>query len=124
MAFTYRDTLSENRDKIRFRIGDTQENEGPRPDRRNFSDAEVAFALSEEDSRVNGAIAHLFEILAAEWSAYAIAEREGELSMDAKEAAAGYRTQATIWRSKPGGASESERSTTLITLTREDAYSD
>lgn len=122
MAFTYKDALSTNRDKVRFHIGDTQEDEGPRPDKRNFSDNEIAFALSTEDDRVNGAVAYLLEILANEWTAYAIQEREGEVSMDAKEVAKNYRAQAAFWRKKAGGADEAERSTGLVTLTREDAY--
>lgn len=123
MAFTYSDALSYDRDKVRFHIGDTQEDAGPRPDKRNFSDNEIAFALDTEDDRINGTVAYLLEILANEWTAYAIQEREGEVQMDAKEVAANYREQAAFWRTKPGGADEAGRSTGLITLTREDAYS-
>lgn len=123
MAFTYSDTLSTNRDKIRLRVGDTQQNAGPRPDKRNFSDAEITFVLAEE-STVNASIAHIFEILANEWAAYAISEREGDVNFDAKEVADEFRKQAVIWRNKPGGASEAENSSGLITLTREDAYTD
>ena len=124
MAFTYLDTLATNRDKVRFRIGDTVEDAGPRPDKRNFSDNEIAFLLSEEDSRVNGAIAHGFEVLASEWSAYALSETEGEASFNASNVAKEYRQQATDWRARPGGSAESGRSVNLITLTRTDAYSD
>jgi len=124
MSFSYQDTLATNRDKVRFRVGDTQEDAGPRPDKRNFSDAEIVFVLSEEDSRVNGAIAHTFEILAAEWSAYALSEREGEVAFDAKEVANNYRAEAAMWRLKPGGADEEERSQSLVTMTRGDAWAD
>jgi len=120
--FTYNDALSTNRDKVRLRTGDTQEDAGPRPDGRNFSDAEVTFILSEESSQVNGAIAHTFEILSNEWAQAAIEEREGDVSFDAREVAENYRTQAGIWRQKPGGASEAENSGALVTLTRVDKY--
>ena len=122
MTFSYFDTLTANRDKIRLRIGDTQRLAGPRPDKRNFSDEELTFILSEESASVNGAIAHVFEILANEWSAWALQEREGEVSIDAKEVAENFRKQAAIWRSKPGGASEAERSRALVTMTRVDEY--
>ena len=122
MAYTYNDALSANRDKVRFRIGDTVVSKGPRPDNRNFSNDEIAFALSEEDSRVNGAIAHLFEILASEWTSFALSEREGDLTMDAKEVAANFRTQAEIWRKKPGGADTVERGASIVTFVRDDAY--
>lgn len=124
MAFTYSDALTTDRDKIRLRIGDTQQNAGPRPDKRNFSDAEIAFILSDEGSVVNAAIAHAFEILAAEWTAYAISETEGEASYDAKEVASEFRKQAESWRNKPGGGSETESSSYLIFFERDDAYTD
>ena len=124
MAFTYSDALTTDRDKVRFRVGDTVQDEGPRPDKRNFSNNEITFVLSEESSQVNGAIAHIFEILAAEWSAFALSEREGDVTVDAKEVAENYRMQATKWRQKPGGSADDERSVSLITITRDDAYSD
>ena len=124
MTFTYLEALSVSRDKIRLRVGDTQENSGPRPDKRNFSNEELTFILSEEDARVNGAIAHCFEILAAEWSSYALSEREADLAFNASEVAENMRKQAAIWRKKPGGADEAERSGGLVTLTREDAYTE
>ncbi len=122
MAFTYADTLLTARDAIRLHIGDSVSAKGPRPDKRNFSDAEIAFFLSEEGDRVNGAIAHAFEVLASEWTSYALAEKEGDVDFDAKEVAAGYRAQAAIWRKKPGGGSEVERSGGLVTMQRVDAY--
>ena len=125
MSFVYSDVLSTNRDKVRFRVGDTQQGRGPRPDKlnSNFSDEEITFVLSEE-STVNATIAHLFEILANEWAAYAINEREGETSMDATKTADEFRKQASIWRKKPGGASEAENSGGMVTITRSDAWGD
>lgn len=124
MSFTYNEALTTDRDKVRFRIGDTQANAGPRPDKRNFSDAEIAFVLSEEGSRVNGAIAHSFEILASEWTAWALRDKEGETEIDAKEVSSYYSELALTWRAKLGGSSEAERSIGIITLTRTDAYTD
>lgn len=100
MSFTYSDALTTDRDKIRLRIGDTQQDAGPKPDKRNFSDAEITFILSEESNLVNGAIAHIFEILANEWTAYAISEKEGEVSLDAKAVADEFHKRAAEWRKK------------------------
>lgn len=123
MAFTYLDSLLTDRDSIRLHIADTVASKGPRPDKRNYSDAEIAFFLSEEDGRVNGAIAHAFEVLASEWSSYALAEKEGDVGFDAKEVAANFTIIAKFWRNKPGGGSEVELSGNVVTLERTDAYS-
>ena len=44
-----------------------------------------------------------FEILSSEWTSYTLAEREGEVSFDAKEVADNYTDIANDWRNKPGG---------------------
>lgn len=124
MTFTYIEATLATvpRDAIRFHIADTVEDQGPRPDGRNFSNVEIAFLLSEEGDRVNGAIAKGFEVLATEWTAFALAEKEGEVDWDLKEVAENFRKQAAFWRKKPGGGSEAERSGGLVTLERVDAY--
>jgi len=122
MTFTCIPDFATDRDNIRLRIGDTQFDAGPRPDRRNFSDEEIAQILSDEGATRNAAIAGIFEILTNEWAAYALSEREGEVQFDAKVLADEFRKQAKIWRLKPGGSSEAERSDGLILITRTDAY--
>lgn len=136
MSFTYSDALLTDGDRVRLEIGDTEEGHGPKPRRKNFSNEEITSVLTSESDRINGAVAHCFEILAAAWTSYAISKTErksstngdnkedGELTIDAKLVADNYRKQAAIWRAKPGGASEAERSGGLITMTRTDAYSD
>jgi len=101
MAFTY--DLTTNRGVVRLNIGDTQENSGPRPDKRNFSDEEVDYLLSTETLGTTAASALAFEILATEWAAYTIAEREGEVSFDAKEVSDQYLDIAAEWRNRPDG---------------------
>lgn len=123
MAFTYSDALSTDRDNIRFRVGDTQENKGPRPDKRNFSDAEIASVLSDE-STATATVAALFEVLASEWSSFALSEKNDEIWLDAKTTADEYRKRAAEWRSKPGGSSTAQRSGGLIAITRKDAWTD
>lgn len=123
MGITYRDSLTTDRDKIRLRIGDTQQDAGPRPDKRNFSDDEIKFILSEEGSVVTAAVAHCFEILQSEWSSYALLEREGDIQFSAISTSNRFGDLAELWRAKPGGSAEAEASGGLVTLKRQDAYS-
>jgi len=122
MAFTYFDTLLTDRDKLRFSIGDSKEDAGPRPDNTNYSDGEIAFFLSEEDDRLNGAAALAFETLASEWESSSISEKDADVSYDAKNKAADFDKRAGDWRKKPGGAALAEQSTAFVTLTRVDEY--
>jgi hypothetical protein len=101
LAFTY--DLTTDRGVIRLNLGDTVENAGPRPDKRNFSDAEIDYLLATETAGTTAATALGFEILASEWGAYTIGEREGEVSFDAKEVSDQYFGLADYWRSKPDG---------------------
>lgn len=101
MAFTY--DLTTDRGKVRFDLGDTVANSGPRPDKRNFTDDEIDHLIDTETAGNTAAAAFGFEILASEWTAYAISEREGEVSFDAKEVSDRYLTIAQDRRSKPDG---------------------
>lgn len=105
MTYSYSEALTANKDKIRLRIGDTVEDNGPRPDRRNFSDEELTFVLSEETT-VSASIAHCLEILANEWTAYDLSEKNDLIGFDAKGLAEEYRNQAAVWRRKAAGISE------------------
>lgn len=101
MAFTY--DLTTDRGIIRFNLSDTVENAGPRPDKRNYSDAEIDYLIATETAGTTAATALGFETLASEWGAYTISEREGEVSFDAKEVSDQYFDLAKYWRGKPGG---------------------
>lgn len=101
MTFAY--DLTTNRGVVRFNIGDTVENSGPRPDKRNFSDAEIDYLIATETEGNTAASALGFEILTSEWAAYAISEREGEVGFDAKEVSDKYGKIANEWRNKPNG---------------------
>jgi hypothetical protein len=101
MAFTY--DLTTDPGVVRFNLGDTVENQGPRPDKRNYSDAEIDYLITTETAGTIAATALGFEILASEWGAYTIEESEGEVDFDAKEVSDQYFSLANYWRSKPGG---------------------
>lgn len=106
MAFTY--DLTTDQGKVRFNLGDTVPDAGPRPDKRNFSDEEIDHLLSEEGSVVVAATAFGFEILTSEWRAFALKDKEDESEFDAKGLADGYAKQADDWRAKPGGGTSSK----------------
>jgi hypothetical protein len=112
MAFTY--DLTTDRGKVRFQVGDSIEDKGPRPTGINYSDAEIDYFL--DAGSVAAAVAQAFDTLASEWSSFALSEREGEISYDAKVVADGYRKQAAAARQRAGGAT--------IRLIREDAWTD
>lgn len=124
MAFTYTEALTEDRDKLRLNIGDTQKDAGPRPDNRNFSDAEITYILTQEDDRLNGATAYAFELLANEWESYSIQENDTQVSYNAKDKAKDFDARATDWRKKTGGSAEAAQSSSIAIMTRSDAYSD
>jgi hypothetical protein len=65
MTFTY--DASTDIGYIRLKIGDTKDDEGPRPDMHNYSDEEIQTILTKEGSTSN-AIAALLEVLANEWA--------------------------------------------------------
>lgn len=118
MAFTYDQTqLTVFRNRLRLRIGDVVEFQGPRPDGRNFSDAELDSLKTDESDSFNGTIAAVFEILATEWTQYALSEKEGDLAFDAKGVADKYTKLAAEYRVKAG-----TYMTGIVTLVREDAY--
>lgn len=101
MAFTY--DLTTDRGIVRFNIGDTMENAGPRPDKRNFTDAEIDYLIATEIDGNTAASALGFETLASEWASYTISEKEGEVSFDAKEVSDQYLDIASEWRNRPNG---------------------
>jgi hypothetical protein len=114
---TFTNDLTTNQGVVRLNLGDTVENSGPRPDKRNFSDAEIDYLITTETAGNTAATALGFEILANEWAAYTIAEREGEVSFDAKEVSDQFLDIAQEWRSRPdGGTGGRSLSAGVLTL--------
>ncbi len=104
MAFTY--DLEETGNlliiaTLRLKVGDTIEDSGARPDGRNYSDAEILLAYSEENSDSGRACAFLYEALAAEWSQHATTWRLGHESESGKHAKE-YRELAQTFRERHG----------------------
>jgi len=114
MAFTYIDTLSDDRSRIRFYIQDTVENSGPKPSDGNFTDAEIDGLLTVEGNWQQ-AVAAAFEVLEAAWAGYADWQA-GPRRESASQIAERYHEKAQTWRDKQAGG--------VATLTRTDAYTD
>jgi len=109
MSFTYDSTLAGNSDKVRFHLQDTGKDDGPKPNKVNFTDEELDGLVTTEGSW-SRAVAAGFEILAAAWMRY--------LRADIAKA---YQAQATSWRKRYGTGSGAVQSRAV---TRADAYSD
>ena len=80
MAFTY--DLNTSVGITRFRIGDTVQGDGPRPDRRNFSDDEIQ-AMLDQGGSVDAALGLLQAVLSNEWASvpdFTIGDRKESFS--------------------------------------------
>jgi len=100
MAWTYKDDLVADRDKIRFAIGDTVSGSGPKPEDGNFTDAELDGLFAIEGSWPSTTAA-AFETLAALWSKQVtFSAQEGNMSAQLSDVATQYRKSAAEWRAK------------------------
>ena len=102
MAFTYDDSLDIDRDKVRFHLQDTVEDNGPKPDNSNFSDGELD-ALITIEGTWQRAVAAGFEALASAWA------KETSFSVfngsfTRSDAARYYQKLADKWREEYGYA--------------------
>lgn len=108
MTFTYVSTLADDISLIRFHIGDTVENNGPRPNAgnvpsaTNYQDEELAAILTSVGDDVNKAVASLLGTLATEWQKLAISVQVGPYKEDLYRIADGYRKRADDWKKEVG----------------------
>ena len=107
MAINYDDRLTNDSDKVRFWLQDTVDDRGPKPAKKNFSDAEVDALITAEGSWQR-AVAAGFEVLTSAWqSETTFSVQNG--SYTRSDAANGYRKMAAEWRERfgeDGGATE------------------
>lgn len=96
MTFTYVGDLSTDLDKIRFNVQDTVESSGPKPGDGNFTDEEIAGAITQAGDWER-AVAVLFEALAAVWTRHADI-RVGPRQQSFSQVAGGFRKQAEKWK--------------------------
>ena len=123
MAFTYTDTLSVGRDKVRFYLQDTVYGSGPKPADGNFTDEELDGLITLEGTWQR-AVAAGFETLSAAWLRYPSFSADG-LQLSRSDIAKGYAAQAKDWRDKYGSSSGAVQSRAgSRAVTRSDGYSD
>jgi hypothetical protein len=120
VAFTYSDALTADRDRVRFRLGDTLLDAGPKPADANFSDEEIDDLLDDEGSWQR-AVAGAFETLAALWARHVSFSADG-LQMNQSDIADKYAASAAIWRGRHGTSAVG--SCGSASAIRADGYSD
>lgn len=101
MTFSYDHAANPTTAKIRLLVGDSKENNGPRPDSSNFSDEEITVFLGMEGDHAMRAAAAALEALAAEWSGYTGELRTGPVDERFQQADA-YAKRAEAMRSAWG----------------------
>lgn len=118
--FTYDTSLTSNVHRVRFHIGDTDPDNGPRPNNAIYSDQEIAAVLSYEGTWQR-AVAAMFETLGAEWRLYPTFSAD-QFSLSSSHISRGYMEQAQHWRDQygfSGGASGLQS----VSPFRKDGYS-
>ena len=117
MAFTY--DIATGRGKVRFNLGDATQDKGPRPRKNNFSDAEIDYLLTTQSNGINKSVAMGLEALGNEWLSYSLAEKDHDLSYDAKGLANVFFKRAKDWWNTPDGSMPGG---SLVEMQRVDAY--
>lgn len=118
MTFTYDDTLSADRDKVRFYLQDTAIDEGPKPPTDNFTDNELDGLITLEGNWQR-AVAAGFEALTAIWTQYADLS-EGPHKETLSQVAEGHRKSAILWRARSGSVTPAR----VAGIIKVDGYSD
>jgi hypothetical protein len=124
--FTYETSLATSKDRVRFQIGDTDPEAGPRPDSKTFSNEEIEAVIALEGTWQR-AVAALFEVLAAEWRQHPTFSAD-QYSISNSHISRGYRDEADAWRKQYGYAGEPVAAggskVKSVSPVRVDAYSD
>lgn len=116
--FTYDDTLSNDRDRVRFAIQDTAIDAGPKPGGGNFTDNEIDGLVTLE-GEWQRAVAAAFEALAAIWTQYADLS-EGPHRESLSQIARRHSENAALWRARSGSATPAR----VAGIIKKDGYSD
>ncbi len=104
MSFSYDPAQADDVSKIRYRIGDTEENNGAFPDAKNVSDEELTASIAFEGSWER-AVAASFEVLAAHWAAemnVSVSDGGGSQSWQYQNTIKAFQEQAKWWRDRYG----------------------
>ncbi len=87
--------------KVRFEIGDTVLNKGPRPDDSNFSDEEIEYKLTEYGNAVAATAAALCDVLATAWAKEATT-KTGDIQENLTDISKQYAERAKSLRKHSG----------------------
>jgi len=115
---TFTTDLATDIGKVRFAIGDSLEGTGPRPNQRNFSDAEISATLSLQDDDIDHTVLSLLKILANEWSTF-VDYQVGPRKEWASQAAKAYATRVDELEQRIGTGT-----TFSVGLNRDDGYAE
>lgn len=119
-TYTYTGDLLTDLDRVRFNIGDTVEDAGPKPEDGNFTDAEINGLVTIEGSWQR-AVAAAFETLASLWARHTNFTAEG-MSASQSDIAKQYAASAIEWRNRYGFSGTGGAGS--IAVIRADGYSD
>jgi hypothetical protein len=97
MTFSYSPSLDTLVSEIRFYTGDTEENNGPRPGNKNYSDEELLALLTKNNDDVPTVAANVFDALATEWSKYAVSYTIGPRREELYRIANRYEAKSREW---------------------------
>ena len=110
---------AEDRDYLRFRINDTVEGAGPKPDDGNFLDAELDMTITSEGSWQHAIVA-CYEALEVAWAPHVSWTADG-MSISQSNTSLEFRKMAERWRKILGmGPGVAAHSRTMIRI---DGYS-
>jgi hypothetical protein len=123
VGFTYDEGHGADRDRVRFAIGDTVLDHGPRPNNGNFSNEELN-ALLTEYGEWPCAVAAVFRALHAEWSIRPVFG-PGELSTTHANVAIQHDRAAAYWSTRCADAQPSVTPVVrMVAVKRIDGYTD
>ena len=97
MSFSYSPSLNTLVSEIRFHTGDTEENKGPRPGEKNFSDEELLALLGKHDDTVAIVVSTIFDALSVEWTKYSVSFTIGPRKEELYRIANRYEQKSNEW---------------------------
>ena len=122
MAWTFNETPTTDRDRLRIIIGDTSFDDGPAPNRANLSDELLDFWLG-EGGGVECAAALAFEHLSSLWISRPIFG-PGELSTVHTNLSSKFADKAREWGARCNEPGAGSAVISVTSFTKSDAYSD
>lgn len=123
MTFSYNPTESDDKDKVRGEVGDTVQNDGPRPSNQggeftNYADETIKARITAEGNWQR-ATASIFERLATEWARKANMNASGggqSNSVQHTSTSEKYMKLAKLWRDRYGYKDDDDTVTESVSM--------